>query len=216
MKTYKKLLLGLGFLLPFFGCSPENDIKISESTDYKFYEEFLSFTQETEGDPIAIEGWTNYAQAGTVKWNQGFYSGTKYAEFTSYQSGQPSNIAWLISPPISMDADNKEALAFDVAQAYVSSSSNSIDLLISKDYDGTNVQTANWQTVTFTKPPLNYDTNFDFFSSGIIDLGAYTDEADGLPYTGNIYLAFRCKGSGTNSALDGTYELDNIRIFNQK
>lgn len=214
MKTYKNLL-GLVFLLPFIGCSPENDIKISEGTDYKFYEEFKSFTQETEGDEIAIEGWTNYAQAGTVKWNQGFYSGTKYAEFTSYQSGEANNVAWLISPPVSMDADNIEKLAFDVAQAYVSSSSNSIELLISKDYDGTNVQTATWTTVTFTKPPLDYDTNFDFFSSGIIDLGTYTD-TENLPYTGNIYLAFRCKGSGTNSALDGTYELDNIRIFNQK
>ena len=218
MKTYKKLLLGFVFMMPFIGCSPENDIKIAEFTDYKFYEEFLSFTQATEGDDIALEGWTNYAQAGTVKWEQGYYSGTKYAEFTSYQSAQPSNIAWLISPAISMDATKKEMLAFDVAQAYVSSASNSIDLLISKDYDGTNVMTATWQTVTFTKPPLDYDTNFDFFSSGIIDFAPYidTNTEDGLPYTGNIYLAFRCKGSGTNSSLDGTYELDNIRIFNQK
>ena len=216
MKTYKKLLLGFAFLLPFFGCSPENDIKTAEFTDYKFYEEFLSFTQETEGNAIAIEGWTNYAQAGTVKWNEGYYSGTKYAEFTSYQSAQPSNIAWLISPPVNMDAINKEMLAFDVAQAYVSSSANSIELLVSKDYDGTNVQTATWVSIPFTKPPLDYDTNFDFFSSGIIDLATYTDTPDQLPYVGNIYLAFRCKGSGTNTSLDGTYELDNIRIFNQK
>ena len=214
MRTFK--ILGLVFIasLSFTGCSPENDIVIPSSTDYKFYEEFLGNT--TDGVELNIAGWTNYAQAGTVKWNQGIYSGTKYAEFTSYQSGQPTNVAWLISPAISLDADNKEMLAFDAAQAYVSSASNSIELLVSKDYDGTNVQTATWQTVTFTKPPLNYDTNFKFFSSGIIDLGTYTDTADGLPYTGNIYLAFKCKGSGTNTSLDGTYELDNIRIFNQK
>ena len=51
-----------------------------------------------------------------------------------------------------------------------------------------------------------YDTNFDFFSSGKIDLSSYT---------GNIYIAFKYKGSGTNTALDGTYEIDNIRIFNE-
>jgi hypothetical protein len=214
MKNYKKIVLLLIALLPFTGCSPEDDIKIPELTNYIFFEEFLSNT--TDGSDINIEDWTNFAQTGTVKWKQGIYSGSKYAEFTSYQSGQATNVAWLVSPPITLNAENKEMLAFDVAQAYVSSASNSIDLLISKDYDGTNVLAANWQTITFTKPPLNYDTNFDFFSSGIIDLATYTDTPDHLPYVGNIYLAFKCKGSGTNNSLDGTYEIDNIRIFDKK
>lgn len=205
MKKYKKIALVLLAILPFTGCSPEDDIKIADSTDYKFYEEFL--TNTTDGTALNITGWTNFAQAGTVKWNEGIYSGTKYAEFTSYQSGQASNIAWLITPPINMDTMAHETLAFDVAQAYVSSSANSIELLVSTDYDGTNVMAANWTPISFTTPPLNYDTNFTFFSSGLVDLSTYT---------GNIYLAFRCKGSGTNTSLDGTYEIDNIRIFDKK
>ncbi|WP_284651097.1 choice-of-anchor J domain-containing protein [Flavobacterium terrisoli] len=209
MKSYKKLILGVVALLPFAGCSPEDDIKIAEPTDYKFYEEFNAFTEATEGDPIALTGWTNFAQVGTVKWEEGFYSGTKYAEFTSYQSGQASNIAWLISPAISVNKTNKETLAFDVAQAYVSSSANSIELLVSTDYDGTNVMNATWVNKTFNRPPLDFETNFDFFSSGLVDLV----DAE---YEGNIYIAFRCKGSGTDFSLDGTYELDNIRIFNKK
>lgn len=205
--TIKFLLLGLIVSVSLAGCSPENDIVLPNSTDYKFYEEFLAFTEATEGTPIALEGWTNFAQTGTVKWNEGFYSGTKYAEFTSYQSGQPTNIAWLITPAINMDTMEHETLAFDVAQAYVSSSANSIELLVSTDFDGTNVVAANWSPLSFTTPPLDFDTNFDFFSSGLVDLSAYT---------GNIYIAFRCKGSGTNTSLDGTYELDNIRIFDKK
>lgn len=214
MKTCKISLLGFLFLLPFFGCSPENDIKISEGTEYKLYEEFMSITQETEGDEIALVGWTNFAEAGNKKWKQGFYSGTKYAEFTAYTTvvadRNPVNIGWLISPAIDMDVFDNEKLAFDVAQAYVSSSSNSIELLYSKNYDGTNVTSATWTTIPFTKPPLNYDTNFDFFSSGKIDL------SNKEIFNGNIHIAFKYKGSGTNFALDGTYELDNIRIFNQK
>jgi len=210
MKTIKLLILALVAFTPFTGCAPEDDIKNSDLSPYLFYEEFLSVKEETEGDPLEILGWTNFAQAGTVKWNQGFYSGTKYAEFTSYQSNEPSNIAWLISPPINMDLLENEKLAFDVAQAYVSSSSNSIELLYSTNYDGTNVTAATWIPLTFTKPPLDYDTNFDFFSSGKIDL------SNKEIFTGNINLAFRCKGSGTNFSLDGTYEIDNIRIFNEK
>lgn len=205
--TIKFLLLGLIVSVAFIGCSPENDIVLPNSTDYKFYEDFASFTEANEGNPIAIEGWTNFAQTGTVKWEEGYYSGTKYAEFTSYQSGQATNIAWLISPAINMDTMEHETLAFDVAQAYVSSSANSIELLVSTDFDGTNVMTANWTALTFKTPALVYETNFDFFSSGLVDLSGYT---------GNIYIAFRCKGSGTNFSLDGTYELDNIRIFDKK
>lgn len=207
MKSFK--ILGLLFIgsLSFTGCSPEDDITLPNETTFKFTEDFSSFSEATEGNAIALTDWTNFAQAGTVKWNEGFYSGTKYAEFTSYQSAQLSNIAWLISPAINMDTMANETLAFDVAQAYVSSSANSIELLVSTDYDGTNVLAANWTPISFNTPPLNYDTNFDFFSSGLIDLSGYT---------GNIYIAFRCKGSGTNTSLDGTYELDNIRIFDKK
>lgn len=206
MKNYKKIVLVLITLLPFTGCSPEDDIKIPELTTYKFYEDFASVTEATEGQPIAIVGWTNFSEAGTVKWKQGFYSGTKYAEFTAYQSNQANNIGWLISPAINMDTYENENLAFDVAQAYVSTASNSIELLVSTNYDGVNVTSATWTSIPFTKPPLNYDTNFDFFSSGKIDLSSYS---------GDIYLAFKYKGSGTNTSLDGTYEIDNIRIFNE-
>lgn len=207
MKNYEKIIIGLLAFMPLMGCSPENDIKIPESTTFAFYEQFNSFTELTEGNSIALSGWTNWAEVGTVKWEEGYYNGTKYAEFTSYQSGQATNIAWLVSPGINMDIMDNETLAFDVAQAYVSSSSNSIDLLVSTNYDGTNVLAANWQPLSFTKPPLDFDTNFDFFSSGLVDLSSYT---------GSIYLAFRCKGSGTNFSLDGTYEIDNIRIFDKK
>lgn len=207
MKTVQLLLIGFITLVSFSGCSPEDDIKNSDLKPFLFYEEFKSVTETTEGQPLDIAGWTNFAEAGTRKWNQGYYNGTKYAEFTSYQSGQATNIAWLISPSINMDANENEKLAFDVAQAYVSSASNSIDLLVSTNYDGTNVTAATWTPIAFTKPVLDYDTNFDFFSSGKVDLSSYT---------GTIYLAFKCKGSGTNFSLDGTYEIDNIRIFNEK
>lgn len=207
MKNYKKIIIGLLALMPIVSCSPEDDIKIPDSTTFAFYEQFNSFTELTEGNNIDITGWTNFAEVGTVKWGEGYYNGTKYAEFTSFQSGQATNIAWLVSPEINMDVYQNETLAFDVAQAYVSSSSNSIELLVSTNYNGTDVLAATWQPLNFTKPPLDFDTNFDFFSSGLVDLSSYT---------GNIYLAFRCKGSGTNFSLDGTYELDNIRIFDKK
>ena len=106
-----------------------------------------------------------------------------------------------------MDVYANETLAFDVAQAYVSTPSNSLELMVSTNFDGTNVTSATWTSISFTPPPLDFDTNFDFFSSGLVGLSSYT---------GIIHFAFKCKGSGTNSSLDGTYELDNIRLFDKK
>jgi len=203
MKTIKVLFAFL-LLISFSGCTPEDDIQNPNLSQYKFLEDFV--TNSVDGQVINLAGWTNYAETGTVKWKQGIYYSDKYAEFSGYQSGETSNIGWLVSPAINMDTYENEKLAFDVAQAYVSSPANSIELLISTDFDGTNVLTATWETLTFTRPPLDFDTNFDFFSSGLIDLSSYQ---------GNIYLAFKVK-SGTNFVIDGTWEIDNVRIVDKK
>ena len=200
----KSILIGILLLGILWNCAPEDSIKYPNFTPYLIYEDFLGNTED--GLDINIAGWTNFAQTGSVKWKQGIYSGTKYAQFSGYQSEEYSNIGWLISPPINMNQYDHEKLAFDVAQAYVSSAANSIELLISTNFDGENVLDATWESKTFTKPPLEYDSNYDFFSSGIIDLSQYT---------GIIYIAFKVKGSGTDTNLDGTYAIDNIRVFNK-
>jgi len=209
MKTNKLLLIGFFSLIFFIGCSPEDEIKNPKLASYKLYEDFVS--NSVDGQAINLAGWTNFAEAGTVKWQQGIYYSDKYAKFSGFQTvvnlRELSNIGWLISPAINMDTYENEKLAFDVAQAYVSSSANSIELLVSSNFDGTNVLSATWKSITFTKPPLNFDTNFDFFSSGLIDLSSYE---------GNIHLAFKVVSSGTNFSLDGTYEIDNVRIVDKK
>lgn len=204
-KTNKLVVMGFFSLFLCIGCSPEDDIENPSLASYKLYEDFVS--NSVDGQAINLAGWTNFAEVGTVKWQQGIYFSDKYAEFSGFRSGQVSNIGWLISPAINMDTYKNEKLAFDVAQAYVSSTANSIELLVSTNFDGTNVLTATWQTISFTKPPLNFDTNFDFFSSGLIDLSSFE---------GNVHLAFKVKSSGTNLALDGTYEIDNVRILDKK
>lgn len=211
MKTKKILIIGLLTLAIFTGCSPEEDIKNPMITPYALFEEFASVTEATEGQPIQIADWTNFAEAGTKKWKQGYYNGTKYAEFTAFSSASSGkenvNIGWLVSNAIDMDVYENEKFVFDVAQAYVSSASNSLELFVSSDFDGSNVLAATWTKINFKNPPLDFDTNFDFFSSGIIDFSSYT---------GKIYIAFKYKGSGKDQSLDGTYEIDNIRIFNKK
>jgi hypothetical protein len=206
MKTIKLLLvIGIVSILGFSSCAPEKDIKNPDFNPLLFSEDFSSNT--VDGDNINLVNWKNFAETGTVKWKQGVFYSDKYAEFSGYQSGETSNIGWLISPSINMDTHENEKIVFQIAQAYVSSSANSLTLWVSTDFDGTNVTAANWEQKSFTLPPLNTATNFDFFDSGVVDLSEYT---------GNVHIAFKVKSSGTNTSLDGTYEIDNVRIFNQK
>ncbi len=206
MKTNKlMLIIGMMAVLNLSGCSPESDIKNPDFNPLILSQDFSSNT--VDGADLALTNWTNFAETGTVKWKQGVYYSDKYAEFSGYQSGEASNIGWLISPAIDATANPDLKLAFQTAQAYVSSSANSLELLVSTDFDGTNVTAATWETKAFTLAPLDYDTNFDFFNSGIVDLSGYT---------GTIHIAFKVKSSGTNTSLDGTYEIDNVRLINQK
>lgn len=203
MKNFNLLLIGFISVLSFTGCSPEEDVKTPNFVPFELFEDFASNTED--GVAIDLSGWTNYAEVGSAKWNQGIYKSDKYAEFTSYQSGQAVNIGWLISPKTAISSNTK--FAFDVAQAYVESYTNSLEVFISEDFDGTNVTTATWEKVEFTQPPLDFETKFDFFSSGLIDLSSFAGK--------NVNFAFKVKGSGTNISLDGTYEIDNVRIVNK-
>lgn len=203
MKKNKILsILGLIALISFSGCSPEDDIKNPYLRPMIFMEDFsVGAADNTELD---TPRWENIAEEGTTKWKSQVYSGNAYAEFTPFQSSDVVSIGWLVSPKIDMDAQEGEKLEFLASQSYVSNSANSLEVLIATDYDGTNLTTANWQSVGATLPTTS-STYFEFIKSGVIDLSAYT---------GKINIAFKVKGSGTNTALDGGYQIDNIRIYN--
>ncbi|MEZ0007692.1 hypothetical protein ABH942_003078 [Flavobacterium sp. 28YEA47A] len=180
-------------------CVNDDDTSLPEYTPLIFGEDF---SEGVDNTLFEKEGWTNFAETGTVRWTNQVYSGNGYAEFTSYQSGQPSNIGWLITPGINLDAQENEKLVFQTAQAYVTNAANTIEVLISTDFDGTNVTAATWQTLNATFPTTS-SVYFQFIKSGVIDLSRFT---------GTAHIAFRVKGNG--SSLAGTYQIDNIRVYN--
>lgn len=211
MKTNKIfLLLSIISLVSFTGCSPEDDIKNPNFTPLLFSEDFS--VGAVDNTVLNTTGWTNVAEVGTVKWKEQVFSGNPYAEFSSFvQSGsgqtpEPINIGWLISPTINMDLNPSEVLIFKASQSFVSSSANSLEVLIATDYNGSNLTTANWQALSATLPTTS-SPFFAFINSGEIDLSTFT---------GNATIAFKVKGSGTNTALDGSYQVDDIKIFNKQ
>lgn len=204
MKT-NKITLFIALVASTLGlnsCSPEDDITMPNLKPLILTEDFSKGGVDNE--ILITPGWTNFAETGTMKWKAQEYSGNLYAEFSSFQSGEAVNVAWLISPAIDLDKQEGEKLTFESAQSYVTSTSNTLEALISTDFDGTNVTTATWTTLQATLPTTS-STYFQFIKSGVLDLSTYT---------GKAYIAFKVKGSGTNTSLDGSYQIDNVKVYN--
>jgi hypothetical protein len=163
-----------------------------------------TFSKGADNSLLNIAGWTNFNEVGTKKWMIQVYSGNGYAEFNPYASNELSNVGWLVTPELDLN-DGKAAhtLTFRASQSYVSSSANSLEVLISTDYNGTNVLAATWTPLNATLPTTS-STYFAFIESGSVDLSAYAGQS--------VHVAFKVSGSGTNTALDGAYQIDNVIV----
>ncbi|GGW58214.1 uncharacterized protein DUF5017 [Winogradskyella epiphytica] len=165
-----------------------------------FSEDFESAVNNTNLD---FPGWTNFAEAGSRVWREKTFDGNGYTELSSFGSGNPENIAWLVTPGIDMDAQDNEFLKFKTAQHHLDSPENTLEVFVSTDYDGSNVLSATWIPVA---ADLATQSNswYEWVDSGLIDISSYS---------GTLYVAFKYVGSGTNEILDGAYQIDNLEII---
>ena len=174
----------------------------TQRCDPVFEETFNSATDNTN---LNINGWINYAEAGSELWTEQVFSNNGYAEFTAYRTFDTSNIGWLITPGIDMDAQDGEILSFETEHAYPDSGHEPLEVLISTDFDGTEagILTATWTSLEFTSSlEEDYDTWYNFVNSGNIDLSSYT---------GTAYIAFKYTGSDTMN-LNTTMHVENVKI----
>ena len=201
MKNY--FILSIATLALFAGaCSKDRETTLQSYNKIIFEENFNTSTDNTN---LNLAGWTNFAQIGSKKYTEQVYQDNGYAEFTSFSSGDLVNIAWLVSPQIDMDLQEGEILSFQAAQSFLRSRENVLEVLVSTNFDGINVANADWTVVPAIVPTPD-TRRFDFIFSRPIDLSSYT---------GKLNFAFRVKGSGTNSNLTGTYQIDDVMVYHK-
>ena len=165
---------------------------------------FEDFQDAQDNSNLNTTGWTNFAEEGGELWTEQLFQDIGTAEFSSFSTGDNLNIGWLISPGIDMDAQSGELLSFKTAQHHldVDSEDNGIKVYVSTDFNGTDVLSATWEEKTATFP--NSDTSwYELIGSGSIDLSSYT---------GTLHIAFRVTGSGTDSDLDGAFQIDDVAV----
>jgi hypothetical protein len=184
----------------------EKDVMFTGTATVPFFvENFQSVETNTK---LNLPGWANLVQKGTKFWLGTLYAGNGYAEFNTTGTKVASNIAWLISPKIDMDLHTKEVLTFRTAQHHldVDSPLNSLEVYVSKDFDGLNIAKATWIPLKVVLPKQATPW-YQFVGSGGVDLSTYT---------GKINIAFKYTGSGKNLALDGAFQVDDVQIFGDK
>jgi hypothetical protein len=181
----------------------EKDVVFTGTAAVPFFSE--NFQSVETNTKLNLPGWSNMVQKGTKFWLGTVYAGNGYAEFNTTGTKVVSNIAWLISPKIDMDLHTKEVLTFRSAQHHldVDSPLNSLEVYVSNNFDGLNIDKATWikQTVILPKQATPW---YQFVGSGGVDLSSYT---------GKINIAFKYTGSGKNLALDGAFQVDDVHIF---
>lgn len=203
----KKIFISIFALTSVFltSCSNEDDYVVAPFNPVLFGENFpeddIDFNQTFD-----FEGWTNFAETGSVLWIERDYQDDGYIQFRSYQSGEASNIGWAITPAVDLDeAENTPYLKFESAMAYVDNADNKLEVFISSDFDGVDVLSATWEPLSATVADSNTENWFEYIPSGDIDLSAYS---------GVVHIAFKVTGNTTS--LDGTFQVDNVYVFSKK
>jgi hypothetical protein len=165
------------------------------------------FESQSTNSLVSGNGWTNFIEAGSEGWEAYTQAGTNSsqgvsARVGSFNSGDTSTVAWLITPQIDLDANTGVTLNFETSNSF--SDGSNMEILFSNDWDGTEagITSATWGIVSDAYVTQDGDFFGDWFESGNVDLSCGS---------GQIYIAFKYTGSG-NSDFDGTYELDFVSI----
>ena len=169
------------------------------------FEEIMDedFDTSTNYDDLDTPGWTNFAEEGSKIWRERVYSSDGYAEFSSYNSGDDLNIAWLVSPGIDLEAQGNEFLNFKMAQHHLESDENTIEVFVSTDFNGTDVLDATWEPVSVSLP-TQANSWYAYVDSGLVNLSSYS---------GTLYVAFKATGNGDD--LTGGFQLDDFSILGE-
>lgn len=156
------------------------------------------FTLATVNSPISINGWQTIAVAGTKVWNAKQYSGNVYARMSAFQSNESSNIAWLISPKITIPSGKDVFFKFDTEYSFWANAT--LEVYISKNYDGANPGTAEWTKLDATIANQSVG-QYSWVNSGLIKLN---------DFAGDAYIGFKYTGSNT---LSTTFDVDNVSVY---
>ena len=154
-------------------------------------------------EDVKLPEWVNFTEKGTKRtWQGKSYGDNKYVQFSANGSGEDENVAWLITPSLTVNSGVTTLFSFDLKVGYYNA--DCLQILVSDDF-AEDPLTATWKDISsYFTIPQEPDNGFatDFSLAGTVDLSAYV---------GNVRIAFKYTGSGTGKKTT-TYQLDNLNV----
>jgi len=160
------------------------------------------FESQSSHSDINLNGWTNIIENGTRKWQARTYNNNLYAQFSSYQSNDAANTAWLVSPELDLTNLNNIIFSFKTKDGF--NKGDVLDVLISENYNSVDPSIATWNPINAkiaSGTPSGYAPSFT--ESGDIDLSAYKNKT--------IHIAFKYH-SQTDAGITTTMQVDDILV----
>lgn len=150
-----------------------------------------------------LTGWTEYLEAGSSEvWEGREYSGNKYVQFSAFNSGEASNISWLITPEVDLTDYSIAILNFSSKDGY--NNGDPVTVLISTNYSGSgDPNAATWVDLNPTLSTGNtggYASSFT--ESGNVNLNAYCGNT--------AYIAFKYEGG--DGGVTTTLQIDDVTV----
>ncbi|HOW20042.1 MAG TPA: DUF5689 domain-containing protein [Tenuifilaceae bacterium] len=181
-----------------------SDVWMTQPRRVKNYILKQDFSSATANSPISVGGWQSIAEVGTRRWMAKVYSGNTYAEMNPYQSGEASNIGWLISPAIPVASGVTTYLTFNTQFAYWANST--LEVFVSENYDGANPASATWTKLSNAHIVTQSEGQNTWVSSGLVDISEFP---------GTIYLGFKYSGGGSIGQTTA-FRVDDVNVFTQQ
>ncbi len=164
------------------------------------YEDFQSYPNHAVIDQ---NGWMAYAEEGERNWICRTFDDNHYAQATAFNSPDPVNIMWMITPPIDIDAMTNPVFEFESAKAFYTH--DGFSLHISSDFDGNNVNSATWEHLEAVLASESHQDNA-WIHSGKIDLSGRS---------GIVYIAWRYEAAAPEGKT-GTFRVDNVKLYEEE
>ncbi len=173
-------------------CIIHENLVTSINEDFQGYENFENIEQN---------GWQTISEEGGRVWICRTFAGNHYAQATAFNSPDPNNIMWLITPPVDLNASSSPVLEFQSAHEFLTH--DAVGLYISSDFEGDPAR-ASWEPLE-ARLAGQQDSFHTWIDSGEIDLSGFQ---------GVVHIAWRYEGShpqGTN----GSFRIDNVRLYDK-
>ncbi len=181
-----------------------DDLELLEEDDHQPGDPVTSIDEDFQSYPdhaiINQDGWTAYAEEGGRNWICRTHQNNHYAQATAFNSPDPTNVMWMITPPIDRDAMSNPVFEFESAKAFYTH--DGFSLYISSDFDGDDVKNATWEPLD-ARLAGQSDPDNVWIHSGYIDLS---------PYQGILYIAWKYEAAAPQGNT-GTFRVDNVKLY---